>query len=59
MAVSGVGAVFLLQRMAERGGGVHLSECPPQLRAITVCAQMLQGVSVQLLSGVGRRGRSE
>ena len=27
MAVSGVGAVFLLQRMAERGAAVSRSEC--------------------------------
>jgi hypothetical protein len=29
----GAGAVFLLQRMAERDGGVHPSECPNSTNA--------------------------
>ena len=29
---AGTGAVFLLQRMAERDGGVNLCECPNQNR---------------------------
>ena len=54
VAVSGVGAVFLLKRMAERGAAVNQSECPNRL-PFGGSAQISSWVTVMvtLLSTIG------